>query len=101
VPYTGVSMIDFRFRMPNKISLEDFLDQFKDSITDGVLKGLYGMDEVDIGPEVHNCTTYSTNFIKENIKIVGDNLYMQGYFDTENSVNRYFDLVNFASTKHK
>jgi glyceraldehyde 3-phosphate dehydrogenase len=101
VPYTGVSMIDFRFRMPKEITLDDFLSDFEESITDGPLKGLYGMDEVDIGPEVHNCTTFSTNFIKENIKLVGDNLYMHGYFDTENSVNRYFDLVNFISKKHQ
>jgi glyceraldehyde 3-phosphate dehydrogenase len=101
VPYTGVSMIDFRFRMPKDVTLEEFLTDFEDAITDGELKGLYGMDEVDIGPEVHNCTTFSTNFIKENIKMVGDNLYMHGYFDTENSVNRYFDLVNFASNKHQ
>jgi len=101
VPYTGVSLIDFRFRLARATSLEAFLDKFEDAITDGVLKGLYGMDEVDIGPEVHNCTTFSTNFIKENIKMIGNNLYMQGYFDTENSVNRYVDLVNFAATKHQ
>jgi len=101
VPYTGVSIIDFRFRLTKATSLENFLSKFEDAITDGVLKGLYGMDEVDIGPEVHNCTTFSTNFIKENIKIIGNNLYMQGYFDTENSVNRYVDLVNFAVTRHQ
>ncbi|MDA1238505.1 MAG: hypothetical protein O3A15_06115 [Proteobacteria bacterium] len=101
VPYTGVSLIDFRFRLTKATSLENFLSKFEDAITDGVLKGLYGMDEVDIGPEVHNCSTFSTNFIKENIKIIGNNLYMQGYFDTENSVNRYVDLVNFAVTRHQ
>lgn len=99
VPYTGVSMIDFRFYIPTDITLEDFLNDFSSAIKDGPLKGLYGMDEVDIGPEVHNCTTYSTNFIKENIKLVGNNLYMHGYFDTENSVNRYYDLLNYISNK--
>jgi len=101
VPYTGVSLIDFRFRLKNEVSLEEFLAEFEDAIAHGPLKGLYGLDEVDIGPEVHNCTTFSTDFIKENIKIVGNNLYMQGYFDTENSVNRYFDLVDFAAKKHQ
>lgn len=99
VPYTGVSMIDFRFKIPTAITINEFLDDFSHEIKDGTLKGLYGMDEVDIGPEVHNCTTYSTNFIKENIKLVGNNLYMHGYFDTENSVNRYYDLTNFISQK--
>jgi len=100
VPFTGVSMIDFRFRIPEKITLDEFIDDFEESINHGELKGLYGMDEVDIGPEVHNCTTFSTNFIKENIKLVGNNIYMHGYFDTENSVNRYFDLVNFISDQY-
>ena len=99
VPYTGVSMIDFRFRIPESVTLNQFISDFEEAITDGELKGLYGMDEVDIGPEVHNCTTFSTNFIRENIKLIGNNIYMHGYFDTENSVNRYFDLVNFISEK--
>lgn len=99
VPYTGVSMIDLRFHIPTDITLKDFLHDFSSAIKDGALKGLYGMDEVDIGPEVHNCTTFSTNFIKENIKLVGNNLYMHGYFDTENSVNRYYDLLNYISQK--
>ena len=101
VPYTGVSLIDFRFKLSKSVSLDYFLGAFEEAMTDGELKNLYGMDEVDIGPEVHNCSTFSTNFIKENIKIIGNNLYMQGYFDTENSVNRYFDLVDFAVTKHQ
>lgn len=101
VPYTGVSLIDFRFRLKDEVSLEEFLAEFENAIAHGPLKGLYGLDEVDIGPEVHNCTTFSTDFIKENIKIVGKNLYMQGYFDTENSVNRYFDLVDFAAKRHQ
>ncbi|MBL6693276.1 MAG: hypothetical protein ISP94_00210 [SAR86 cluster bacterium] len=100
VPYTGVSMIDFRFHIPDGINIDDFLEEFSNEITVGSLKGLYGMNETDIGPEVHNCTTFSTVFIKENIKVVGDSLYMHGYFDTENSVNRYYDLVNFIAEKN-
>jgi len=64
-------------------------------IHEGELNGLYGMDEVDIGPEVYNCTTFSSVFIKEDIKVVNNSVYLPAYFDNENSVNRYHDLINY------
>ena len=97
IPYTGVSMIDLRFRLKNSIDLDDFLTDIQDAVNHGELKGLYGIDEKDIGPEVHNCTTFSSVFIKEGIKCLNGNVYLQGYFDNENSVNRFFDLTNFIS----
>ena len=99
IPYTGVSSIDFRFKLNQKINIDKILIDLEEAINDGSLKGLYGIDEKDIGPEVHNCTTFSTVFIKEGIKLLNGNLYLQGYFDNENSVNRFFDLTNFISTK--
>jgi glyceraldehyde 3-phosphate dehydrogenase len=99
IPYTGVSSIDFRFKLNEKVNREEVLRDLEDAINHGSLKGLYGLDEKDIGPEVHNCTTFSTVFIKEGIKCLNGNLYVQGYFDNENSVNRFFDLTNFISSK--
>ena len=61
------------------------------------LKNLYGLDEIDIGPEIHNCTVLSTVFIKEGIKTLNGNLFFQGYFDNENSVNRFYDLADYIS----
>ena len=46
---------------------------------------------------MHNCTRFSTVFIKEGIKQLNGNIYLQGYFDNENSVNRFFDLTNFIA----
>ena len=93
VPYSGVSMIDFRFRLANKVKLKSFLRDLEHEFVEGSLKNIYRLSQVDIGPEVYNCTTYSTVFIKENVKIVNGSVYLPGYFDNENSVNRYFDLV--------
>ncbi|SVC66763.1 uncharacterized protein METZ01_LOCUS319617, partial [marine metagenome] len=59
VPYTGVSMIDFRFRLKKCPSLDKFITNLEHSIHEGELKDLYDIHEVDIGPEVHNCTTFS------------------------------------------
>ena len=94
VPYTGVSMIDFRFHLDQCPTRADLINDLEQSINEGDLKGLYGMDDVDIGPEVYNCTTFSSVFIKENIKVINNSIYLPAYFDNENSVNRYFDLMN-------
>jgi glyceraldehyde 3-phosphate dehydrogenase len=99
IPYTGVSTIDLRFKLKEDITLDTFLSELEETINHGEMKGLYGLDEKDIGPEVHNCTRFSTVFIKEGIKLLNGNIYLQGYFDNENSVNRYFDLVNYTSEK--
>jgi glyceraldehyde-3-phosphate dehydrogenase/erythrose-4-phosphate dehydrogenase len=93
-------MIDLRFRLrstPNESELISIIEQ---SCGDGVLKGLYSVDDKDLGPEFYNCTTFSTVFIKERIKLIGDSLYLFGYFDNENSVNRYFDLLQLISQSY-
>jgi len=100
IPYTGVSMIDFRFRVNESIDLHTFIQDLDEVINHGELKNLYGVDDKDIGPEVYNCTDYSTVFIKEAIKSLNDNFYLQGYFDNENSVNRFYDLANFIASKN-
>ncbi len=99
VPYTGVSLIDFRFKTRKLVDSETVIKDLNNEINHGKLNNLYGLDEIDIGPEVHNCTIYSTVFIKEGIKSVNGNLYFQGYFDNENSVNRYYDLANYISSR--
>ena len=55
------------------------------------------LENFDNGPEVFNCTSYSSVFIKDGIKKIGKNIYLQAYFDNENSVNRYYDLVSYIS----
>ena len=98
IPYSGVSMIDFRFRLENKVKVKSLLRDLEHEFSDGSLKNIYRLSEIDIGPEVYNCTTYSTVFVKENVKIVNDNVYLSGYFDNENSVNRYFDLAQHIAS---
>ena len=100
VPYAGVSIIDFRFRTKELVDLDTFMKDLDEVMNHGELNNLYGLDDKDIGPEVHNCTNYSTVFIKEAVKSLNDNFYLQGYFDNENSVNRFYDLADFISTKN-
>ena len=99
IPYTGVSTIDYRFSLNNCPSIDQFLFDIEASIKDGDLHGLYDIHEVDIGPEVHNCSTFSSVFIKEGIKVIDDQVYIFSYFDNENSVNRFYDLANYICGK--
>lgn len=100
VPYSGVSALDFRFRCRNMPSLDEFVEAFNDATrSGGELGQLYAMDVADIGPEVYNCTTYSTVLIRNNTRIKGDNIFLHGYFDTENSVNRYYDLASYIARR--
>ena len=85
------------FEIKKDISHETFLDKLIDSINNGDLSGLYDIEDYDNGPEIFNCTPYSSVFIKEGIKQIGKNIYLQAYFDNENSVNRYYDLVSYVS----
>ena len=100
IPYPGVSMLDFRFKLKKETTLQAIVEDLETSFLKGELKSLYHFDEKDIGPEVYNCTTYSAVFIKENAKLLKDNLYLHGYFDNENSVNRFFDLANYIAQKN-
>lgn len=97
VPYDGVSMLDFRFKLQKDALKEDIVRDLEQAFLEGELKGLYGLEEKDKGPQAHKFTTNSAVFIKDNIRLLNNNLYLYGYFDNENSVNRYFDLVNYTS----
>jgi len=97
VPYAGVSIIDFRFRLQNCPSRDELIFELEHEFYEGRLKGMYGINEADVGPEVHNCTTFSSVFIKENIKVINNQVYLPAYFDNENSVNRYYDLLSYIA----
>mgnify|MGYP001199185932 FL=1 len=99
IPYSGISLIDFRFRVNKEINYDKFILDLNHAIYEGSLKNLYDIDEVDNGPEIYNCSTHSSVFIKKNIRILNNQIYLQGYFDNENSVNRYYDLCNYIAAR--
>ena len=97
VPYTGVSMFDFRFRLKSEVAGDVVVRELQESFSGGELKDLFEFDEFDAGPQKYNCTPYSAVFIKKAVKAVGENVYFQSYCDTENSANRYFDLADYIA----
>jgi glyceraldehyde 3-phosphate dehydrogenase len=101
IPYDGVSTIDFRFKVSRNIDLSAFINDLKDSLNSGELNGLYSLDKTDLGPEVINCSPFSAVFVEDQIQVVNNNIYIFAYFDNENSVNRYFDLLQFIASKQE
>lgn len=93
IPYPGVSTFDFRFTLQDKVNTLDFIDFLENELKNNQIGNLYEIMEDDLGPEVVNCTTYSAVIIKNQIKVRDDQVYLFSYFDNENSVNRYYDLI--------
>ena len=75
IPYDGVSTIDFRFKVSKELDLKSFIIDIKESMNSGSLNELYGMDKIDLGPEVHNCSPFSAVFIEDQIKVLNNNLW--------------------------
>lgn len=93
VPITGVSRIDLRFELQKSFELNDIVKTIeKISNKNGL--NLYRFLEVDNGPNNSLLSVHSAEFILSQSRKVGQTLYISGYFDTENSVNRYYDLIN-------
>ena len=98
IPYTGVSIIDYRYSLKT-MSDDDIWNTIEQACTDGDLKGLYAIQDKDTGPEAHQNSRFSSILIKENSHIRGNDIYLNAYFDNENSVNRFFDLLNYIVTR--
>lgn len=100
VPVTGVSRIDFRFALKREFELGTVIEAI-DGIRGGTGNNLYKFLEFDLGPSETLLSSYSAEFILEHSRRAGNNLYLSAYFDTENSVNRYYDLINLEMVESK
>lgn len=97
IPYGGVSMLDYRFRLKVVPTALQCINDIAEAVTVGDLKGLYMIDEVDHGPNNYKFTPFSAVFITSNLRVLGDSLYIHGYFDNENSATRFYDLACFIT----
>ena len=62
-------MFAFRFQHKETPSLEQFLEKLEYEIIESQLNGIYGLCEIDDGPEENKCTTFPSVFIKEKIRL--------------------------------
>lgn len=95
-PFTGISSIDIRFEVQKIISKENILKDLINQIENKKL--LYGLNQAD-NIDKYNLSKNNIELEIDGIKVIGKNIYFQGFFDNENSVNRYFDLANYILNK--
>lgn len=92
IPYQGASLIQFIFFLDQTCSKEEVLQYLTESNAE-----LYLYPDEDLGIQQANNSPYNAVFPKSQIKVKGNKLILQGYFDNENSAARYYDLVNYIS----
>lgn len=98
IAYLGVSLISYRFNLLKTPLLGEVMSCLQDSLQND-LEGLYSFTNSSTKPNDHKFTNSSAVVIEDTIRLVGNNLYIDAFFDNENSVNRLFDLSNFICGK--
>ncbi|MDC8757871.1 glyceraldehyde 3-phosphate dehydrogenase NAD-binding domain-containing protein [Janthinobacterium fluminis] len=93
IPYTGVSLIDFRFRLNAPGAEADLLDALDAACRGGELAGLYRLAARDDGPQAWQLSPESAVLLRSRARLAGDTLSLPAYFDNENSAVRYLDLL--------
>ena len=59
IPYTGVSIIDYRYNLRSKPS-DQFWGMLQEACDKGELNGLHAMQDLDTGPEAHQNSRFSS-----------------------------------------
>lgn len=95
VPYTGPSLVDFRFRLCSEPTLAEVHEALYGPASPLGLR--YGFPVEDGGVRDAQGRPYNAIFPRGRIKLAGDNLRLGGYFDNENSAVRYLELAQKAA----
>lgn len=99
IPFTGISVIDYRFELNRPVCLQTIITELKEATTRGTLRGLYDVEEYSKDANEYKFTKFSAILSQKSMRVVGKNLYIGAFFDNENSAARYLDLVNFIAGK--
>ncbi|MCP3023842.1 hypothetical protein [Cupriavidus basilensis] len=99
IPYTGVSLIDFRFELARPPSEAVLLDALDTACTSGELKGLVRLSPVDAGPQAFALSPESVVLLRPRARLAGKRLVLPACFDNENSATRYLDLLAFMARR--
>ncbi|TCS37985.1 glyceraldehyde 3-phosphate dehydrogenase [Paucimonas lemoignei] len=99
IPYTGVSLIDFRFRLASPAKEASLLDALEAACRAGELQGLYRLADEDSDPASWAMSPESAILLRPRIRLSGDRLFLPAYFDNENSATRYLDLLEYLALR--
>lgn len=98
IPYTGPSLVDFRFELGSMPNLEDVRQALY--CPDSSLAPRYRFPVEDCGVGAVAGQPYNAVIPRDGINLVDDCLRLRGYFDNENSAVRYMELVELAARAH-
>ncbi|CAG2161433.1 hypothetical protein LMG26411_08231 [Cupriavidus numazuensis] len=93
IPYTGVSLIDFRFDLARAVDEAPLLDALEHACVAGPLQGLYALDARDAAPPAYAMRAESAVLLRQRARLRGGRLVLPACFDNENSAARYLDLL--------
>ena len=91
VPYTGPSIMDIRFRLDKK---PRNLNSVVTKIKENLIK-IYDFDKKDKNSNKYKFIESNLKLVISNSALINNNIYLSGYFDNENSVVRYNDIINY------
>lgn len=97
VPYTGASLLEFRFRLRAAPAQDGALSALRDAMASGALAGRYALHADDPGVAAVVGLPFNAVFHTAGVRIQGDTLRLAGYFDNENSAVRYWELAQWLS----
>lgn len=100
VPFTGVSIFKFRFKLAKQARLNDVYHAISEIKNDSG-EPIYEIWDNDFGADIASLNQHSAIFVKNYCELKGNNLYLSGYFDNENSVTRFFDVAKFIVERIK
>lgn len=93
IPWGGVSILDFAFRVKKQTDQETVINATKAEIgAGGALENLIGLVPTDSGPEVHLGSTFSASIVESHIDVRGDTVHLFCYFYNEGSSIRLHEL---------
>lgn len=93
IPYTGVSLIDFRFDLTRAPSEATLLDALAQACAAGPLQGLYALEPHDTEPQSLSLRPESAVLLRPRAGVRRGRLFLPACFDNENSAVRYLDLL--------
>lgn len=99
VPFPGVSLLDFRFRVAHPPSRAALLADLGAALSDGALAGRFRLE-----PTARHLSSYlgapeNAILVADEVRVRRDQLYLHALCDTENSATRYFDLADYIARR--
>ncbi|WP_157903201.1 hypothetical protein [Cupriavidus malaysiensis] len=99
IPYTGPSLIDFRFELARPAAAAALLDALQAACSTGPLRGLYALEAGTPSTAALALRPESAVLSRPLARLHGRRLVLPAGFDNENSAVRYLDLLEAVAQR--